>query len=209
MSFTPLRSRSRNLSAWFATRPELFTSERSPRKTITWAVIAGIMAIVTLLVALDPAGTVELLGGRVRSGLAIAGAFALPPVIVIVSVVMIFAGARRWRVKGGGVLSNAAINSVGASFPVDRALSVLREGSADSAGVIAALAAMKADSGNERLVTIWSSPADRAMYIAVLRVDGTAQWFDTEPITVDPDRYFDAKAYDLAAARGKTSIDGP
>lgn len=208
MSFTPLRSRSRNLSAWFATRPDLFTSERSPRKTITWAVIAGIMAVVTLLVFLDPTGTVELLGGRVRSGLAIAGAFALPPVLMVVSVVMIFAGARRWRVKGGGVLSNAAINSVSASFPVDRALSALREGHADSAGVIAALAAMKKDTGDERLVTIWSSPTDRAMYIAVLRVDGNVQWFDTEPITVDPERYFDAKKYDLAAARGRTSIDG-
>ncbi|MFJ4173042.1 hypothetical protein [Microbacterium sp. NPDC089696] len=207
MSFTPLRSKSRNLYAWFATRPDLFESERSPRKTITWGVIAGVMAVVALLVYLDPTATVELLGGRVRAGLAIAGAFALPPVIIIVSVIMIFVGARRWRVKGGGVLSNAAINSMSARFPVDRALDALREGSADSAGVIAALSAMKKDAGDERLVTIWSSPADRAMYIAVLRVDGNAVWFDTEPITVAPDRYFDAKKHDLAAALGKTSVD--
>lgn len=208
MSFTPLRSKSRNLYTWFATRPDLFTSERSPRKTTVWAVIAAVMAVVTLLVYLNPTGTVELLGGRVRGGLAIAGAFALPPLLIVVSVIMIFAGARRWRVKGGGVLSNAAINSVSASFPLDRALAALREGSADSAGVIAALTAMKKDRGDERLVTIWSSPADRAMYIAVLRVDGNVQWFDTEPITVDPDRYFDARKYDLAASLGKTSVDG-
>lgn len=208
MSFTPLRSKSRNLYAWFATRPDLFTSERSPRKTTVWAIIAGIMAVVTLLVYLNPTGTVDLLGGRVRAGLAIAGAFALPPVIIVVSVIMIFAGARRWRVRGGGVLSNAAINSVGAGFPVDRALAALREGSADSTGVIAALAAMKKDAGDERLVTIWSSPADRAMYIAVLRVDGNVQWFDDEPIAVDPERYFDARKHDLAASLGKTSVDG-
>ncbi|MDF2507734.1 MAG: hypothetical protein K0Q52_1593, partial [Microbacterium sp.] len=50
MSFTPLRSRSRSLNPWFATRPDLFVSERSPRKSATWLVIGGVMVIVTLLV---------------------------------------------------------------------------------------------------------------------------------------------------------------
>ncbi|KNY05434.1 hypothetical protein [Microbacterium sp. GCS4] len=208
MSFTPLRSKSRNLYAWFATRPDLFTAERSPRKTTGWAIVAGIMAVVALLVYLNPTGTVELLGGRVRGGLAIAGAFALPPIIIVVSVVMIFLGARRWRVKGGGVLLNPVIHGFSARFPVDRAIAALREGSADSQGVIAALTAMQKDAGDERLLTIWSSDADRAMYIGVLRVDGNVLWIDSEPITVDPDRYFDAKKHDLAAALGKTSLDG-
>ncbi|MFB4351376.1 hypothetical protein [Microbacterium sp. CR_7] len=207
MSFTPLRSKARNLYSWFATRPDLFESERSPRKTTGWAIVAGVMAIVALLVYLNPTATAELLGGRVRAGLAIAGAFALPPIIIVVSVVMIFVGARRWRVKGGGVLQNPVIHGFSSRIPVDQAVAALLRGSTDSAGVIAALSAMQKDAGDERLLTIWSSDADRAMYIGVLRVDGNTQWIDTEPVQVDPANYFDAKKHDLAATLGKTSID--
>lgn len=208
MSFTPLRSKSRDLSAWFATRPDLFEAERSPRKTTFWMIIAGVMVVLALVIYLNPLATVEFLGGRIRGGLAIAGAFSLPPVILIVSIVMLFIGARRWRVKGGGVLTNPVIHSISARFPAEQVVAALQRGSADSAGVVAALAALKKDSGDERLLTIWVSEDDRLMYVALLRVDGGAQWIDTEPITIGPDRYFDAKKHDLAASLGRASIDG-
>lgn len=208
MSFTPLRSKSRDLSAWFATRPDLFESERSPRKTATWGTIAGIMVVLALLVYLNPLATVESLGGRIRSGLAIAAAFGLPPVIFVICIVMIFLGARRWRVKGGGVLRNAVIHGYAARFPIEQVLTAIRTGSADSAGVIAALAALQKNRADDRLLTIWTSEADRAMYVGVLRVDGNRVWIDTEPFAVDSDRYFDARKHDLAATRGLTSIDG-
>lgn len=208
MSFTPLRSKSRDLSAWFATRPDLFESERSPRKTATWGIIAGIMVVLALLVYLNPLATVEALGGRIRSGLAIAAAFGLPPVIFVICLVMIFLGARRWRVKNGGVLRNAVIHGYATGFPIEQVLAAIRTGSADSAGVIAALAALQKNRADERLLTIWSSEADRAMYVGVLRVDGNRVWIDDEPFAVDSDRYFDARKHDLAATRGLTSTDG-
>lgn len=209
MSFTPLRSKSRDLYTWFATRPDLFEHERSPRKTTGWGIVAGIMVVLALLVYLNPTATAELLGGRVRGGLAIAAAFAMPPVIFVVSIVMIFVGARRWRVKGGGVLQNPVIHSCSAGFPIEQVLAALRQGSADSSGVIAALTAVQKDAGDERLLTIWSSAADRAMYVGVIRVGGDDKlWIDTEPFAVAPDRYFDAKKHDLAASLGRTSVDG-
>ena len=207
MSFTPLRSKSRDLSAWFATRPDLFESERSPRKTMTWAFIAMIMVVLALLVYLNPLATVELMGGRIRSGLAIVAAFVMPPVIFVVCIVMIFVGAKRWRVKGGGVLRNAVIHGYAAGFPIEQVLSSIRTGRADSAGVIAALAALQKNRADERLLTIWTSETDRAMYVGVLRVDGNKVWIDSEPFAVDPNRYFDARQHDLAAARGRMSIE--
>jgi hypothetical protein len=208
MSFTPLRSRSRNLSSWFATRPDLFTSERSPRKSTTWMLVAGLMVALMLVIYVNPLATVEVLGGRVRSGLAIAGAFALPPAIFVASIVMFFVGARRWRVNGGGVLTNPVIRGVAPGFPLDPAIEALRRGSSDSAGIVDALKAMIAHKGDDRLLTIWNSDADRAMYVGVLRVDGSRLWIDTEPFTVDPALYFDAKKHDLAATLGRASIAG-
>lgn len=208
MSFTPLRSKSRNLYTWFATRPDLFASERSPRKTTTWAVLAGVMLILALLVYLNPLATVETLGGRIRGGLAIAAAFAMPPVLFVICVVMIFVAARRWRVKGGGVLVNPVIHTYSSGFPIEQALAAIRTGSADSAGVIAAFTALQKDSGDDRLITIWSSDADRAMYVGLIRVDGNKLWIDTEPFAVDPERYFDAKKHNQAASLGHTTTDG-
>jgi hypothetical protein len=190
MSFTPLRSKSRNLYTWFATRPDLFESERSPRKTTTWAVLAGVMLILALLVYLNPLATVETLGGRIRGGLAIAAAFAMPPVLFVICVV------------------NPVIHTYSSGFPIEQALAAIRTGSADSAGVIAAFTALQKDSGDDRLITIWSSDADRAMYVGLIRVDGNKLWIDTEPFAVDPERYFDAKKHNQAASLGHTTTDG-
>ena len=201
MSFTPLRSRSRSLTPWFATRPDLFVSERSPRKSTTWVVIAGLMVIVTLLVYLNPAATTELLGGRVRSGLAIAGAFLMPPAVFVASIVMLFVGARRWRVRGGGVLTNPVIHGVPAGFSLDPVTAALQQGSSDSAGIVAALKEVIAHKGDSRLLTIWASEADRAMYIGVIRVDGKELWIDAEPIALDPELFFDAKELNRTALR--------
>ncbi|MDF2559225.1 MAG: hypothetical protein K0R99_671 [Microbacterium sp.] len=201
MSFTPLRSRSRSLSPWFATRPDLFVAERSPRKSATWLVIAALMVIVMLLVSLNPEATAELLGGRVRSGLAIAGAFFLPPAIFVASIVMFFVGARRWRIKDGGVLTNPVIHGVPAGFPLDQVVAALERGSADSAGIVAALKDVIAHKGDDRLLTIWTSATDRAMYIGVIRVDGKDLCIDSEPIALDPALFFDAKDLDRTALR--------
>lgn len=208
MSFTPLRSRSRSLNAWFETRPDLFVSERSPRKSATWLVIAGLMVVVMLVVYLNPEATVEALGGRVRSGLAIAGAFFLPPAIFAASIVMFFISARRWRLKGGGVLTNPVIHGVVAGFPLEQATAALQRGNSDSAGIVAALTDVIAHRGDDRLVTIWTSDADRAMYIGVIRVDGKDLWIDSEPVTVDPALFFDAKTLDRTAMREQAGLGG-
>jgi hypothetical protein len=201
MSFTPLRSRSRSLTPWFATRPDLFVSERSPRKSATWLVIGGVMVIVTLLVYLNPVATVELLGDRARSRPAIAGAFLMPPAVFVASIVMLFVGARRWRVRGGGVLTNPVIHGVPAGYSLDPVVSALHRGSSDKAGIVSALTDVIAHRGDDRLLTIWASDADRAMYIGVIRVDGKEVWIDAEPIALDPALFFDAKELDRTALR--------
>lgn len=208
MSFTPLRSRSRNLYTWFATRPDLFVSERSPRKSATWLVIAGLMGVVMLLVYLNPESTAELLGGRVRSGLAIAGAFFLPPAVFVAGIVMFFVSARRWRIKGGGVLTNPVIHGVAAGFPLDQTVSALQRGSSDSAGIVAALKDVIEHRGDDRLLTIWTSDADRAMYIGVIRVAAKELWIDSEPVAVDPALFFDAKELNRTAMREQAGLGG-
>ncbi|GGM35321.1 hypothetical protein [Microbacterium saperdae] len=205
MTFTPLRSKSRNLYPWFATRRDLFQPERSPKKTMTWGIIAGLMVVLALLIYLNPEATVDLLGGRVRSGLAIAGAFALPPVVFVVSIVMIFIGARRWRIKGGGVLTNPVIHGVSAAFPLEPVLDAIRAGRSEGDTIVAGLSAMQKAVADDRLLTIWASDEDRIMYVGVLRVDGDAIWLDAEPFRVDGDRFFDAKDLDAKARqRGVT-----
>ncbi|PRB18479.1 hypothetical protein [Microbacterium sp. MYb62] len=209
MTFTPLRSRSRDLSSWFATRPDLFVSERSPRRSTTWLLIAALMVILMVVVYASPDATVALLGGRVRSGLAIGGAFFLPPTVFAASIAMFFIGTRRWRVKGGGALTNPVVHGVAAGFPLDQATAALQRGSSDIAGIVDALKTVIAHRGDDRLLTIWTSESDRAMYIGVIRVDGKKLWIDSEPVPVDPALVFDVKELDRAALREHAGLDRP
>ncbi|WP_258068134.1 hypothetical protein [Pseudoclavibacter sp. RFBB5] len=189
------------MSVWFATRPEVFVSERSPRKTVFWLASAVAAGLVALLVYLNPTATVELLGGRVRSGQAVAGAFVLPPLAFVACIVLTFLVARRWRVRGGGVLKNPVILGVRAGFPLENVLTALEVGSARRGPAIEGLAAARLANGDDRLLTIWSSERDHVMVIAILRVDGNAVWIDSEPVMLAPDSYFDAEAYDREARR--------
>lgn len=209
MSLAPLRSTHRKLYSWFATRPDLFASESSPRKRAVWTVVAVVMVVLSLTVYLNAEATVELLGGRVKGGLAIAGAFALPPVLVVVSIVMIFVGSRRWRVKGGGVLTNPVIYGVDGSFPIRPLLETIRNGHTDAAEITEGFAAAQDSLGDDLLLSIWSSDADRVMYVGVLRVDGDAVWLDEQPFRVDGSDYFDAKALAVAASRRPPRVAGP
>ena len=208
MSFAPLRSTQRNLYSWFATRPDLFASESSPRKRAVWTVVAVVMVVLSLVIYLNAEVTVELLGGRVKGGLAIAGAFALPPVLLVVSIVMIFVGSRRWRVKGGGVLTNPVIYGVDGSFPIRPLLEAIRNGRTDAAEITEGFAAAQDSLGDDLLLSIWSSDADRIMYVGVLRVDGDAVWLDEQPFRVGGADYFDAKALAAAASRRPPRVAG-
>lgn len=208
MSFAPLRSTHRNLYSWFATHPDLFASESSPRKRAVWTVVAVVMVVLSLVIYLNAEATVELLGGRVKGGLAIAGAFALPPVLVVVSIVMIFVGSRRWRVKGGGVLTNPVIYGVDGSFPIRPLLEAIRNGRTDAAEITEGFAAAQDSLGDDLLLSIWSSDADRIMYVGVLRVDGDAVWLDEQPFRVGGADYFDAKALAAAASRRPPRVAG-
>lgn len=207
MSFAPLQSRSRSLKPWFRSHPELFVAERSGPQMIFWAVTAAVMVVVALLVYLNPNATVELLGGRVRSGLAIAGAFALPPMIFLVCVVMILRRSQRWRMRGGAVLTNPVVVGVDASFPVGTLVAAIRDGNDDA--IQAALTSAHRRLSDAWIVTVYSSEADRVMYVGVLRVDGDTVWIDDEPVRVD--RYIDLKSLDAAAVRaaGRTEEAQP
>ncbi len=199
MSFAPISSRSRNLSAWFATRPEDFVAERSPKRTWFWGITAAVFAVITVIVLLHPTDIVEMLGGRRRAGMAIAGSFFLPPAIALFSVVMIFVGSRRWRVRGGGVLTNPLVHGVTATFPTDLVVNAIRRGSTDRDGIITALTTAFKHPGDQLLITVWASNTDRVLYVGVLRVDGNRVWIDTEPVRVGPDRFVDLKPVDQAA----------
>ncbi|WP_258066161.1 hypothetical protein [Pseudoclavibacter sp. RFBA6] len=176
-------------------------SERSPRKTVFWLASAVAAGLVALLVSLNPTATVELLGGRVRSGQAVAGAFVLPPLAFVACIVLTFLVARRWRVRGGGVLQNAVILGVRPGFPLDDVVGALEQGSTRRQPAVEALASAQHTNGDDRLLTIWSSERDHVMVIAILRVEGNAIWIDQEPVMLGPDSYFDAEAYDREARR--------
>lgn len=199
MSFAPISSRSRNLSAWFATRPEDFVAERSPKRTWFWGITAVVFAVITAIVLLHPSDIVEMLGGRRRAGMAIAGTFFLPPAIALFSVVMIFVGSRRWRVRGGGVLTNPLIHGVTAAFPTDLVVEAIRRGSTDRDGIVTALTTAFTHPGDRLLITVWASNTDRVLYVGVLRVEGNRVWIDAEPVRVGPDRFIDLKPVDQAA----------
>lgn len=196
MSFVPMESRSRDLRVWFRAHPDLFVAERSGRQLLFWSIVASAMVASALLVYLNPEATVELLGGRVRSGLAIAAVFALPPVIFVVSIVMILRRAQRWRIRGGGVLRNPLVVGVDEAFPVDTLVSAIRDGREEA--IVSGLTAAHERPGDDRIVTVFASEADRVLYIAVLRVDGENVWIDKEPLRAG-DRFVDLKKLDSAA----------
>lgn len=196
MSFVPMESRSRDLRVWFRAHPDLFVAERSGRQLLFWSIVASAMVASALLVYLNPEATVELLGGRVRSGLAIAAVFALPPVIFVVSIVMILRRAQRWRIRGGGVLRNPLVVGVDEAFPVDTLVSAIRDGR--EGAIVSGLTAAHGRPGDDRIVTVFASEADRVFYIAVLRVDGENVWIDEEPLRAG-DRFVDLKKLDSAA----------
>jgi hypothetical protein len=196
MSFVPMKSRSRDLHVWFRAHPDLFVAERSGRQLLFWSIVAIAMVASGLLVYLNPEETVELLGGRVRSGLAIAAVFALPPVVFVVSVVMILRRAQRWRIRGGGVLTNPLVVGMDKEFPVDTLVSAIRDGGEET--IVSALTAAHRRPADDRIVTVFASAADRVLYIAVLRVDGEIVWIDEEPLRAG-DRFVDLKKLDSAA----------
>ncbi|WP_282847447.1 hypothetical protein [Microbacterium oxydans] len=168
---------------------------------IFWAAVSAAMVVVAVVVYLNPEATVELLGGRVRSGLAMAGVFALPPVIFVVSVVMIARRKQRWRVRGGGVLTNPIVVGVDAGFPTTPLVSAIRGGSDDQ--IMSELTAAHRRLGDDRIVTVFASEPDHVMYVGVLRVDGNSVWIDEEPVRVD--RFVDLKRLDAAALRASAT----
>lgn len=201
MSFAPMNSRSRSLGSWFATHPDRFVAERSRRQMIFWAAVAATMVVVAVVVYLNPEATVELLGGRVRSGLAMAGVFALPPLIFVVCVVMIARRKQRWRVRGGGVLTNPIVAGVDAGFPTALLVSAIRGGSDDQ--IMSELTAAHRRLGDDRIVTVFASEPDQVMYVGVLRVDGNSVWIDEEPVRVD--RFVDLKRLGAVALRASAT----
>ena len=201
MSFAPMNSRSRSLGSWFATHSDRFVAERSRPQMTFWAAVSAAMVVVTVAVYLNPEATVELLGGRVRSGLAMAGVFALPPVIFVVSVVMIARRKQRWRVRGGGVLTNPIVVGVDAGFPTAPLVSAIRGGSDDQ--IMSELTSAHRRLGDDRIVTVFASEPDQVMYVGVLRVDGNSVWIDEEPVRVD--RFVDLKRLDAVALRASAT----
>lgn len=172
-------------------------TERSRRQMLIWMVVAAAAVVVALLVYLNQDATVELLGGRVRSGLAVAGAFVLPPVIFAVCIVMILRPSQRWRVRGGGVLANPVVVGVDATFPVQSLVSAIREGTDEE--IVSGLTAAHRRVADSWVLTVFSSEADEVMYIGVLRVDGKTVWIDEEPVRVD--RFVDLKRLNALALR--------
>lgn len=201
MSFAPINSRSRSLGSWFATHSDRFVAERSRPQMTFWAAVSAAMVVVAVAVYLNPEATVELLGGRVRSGLAMAGVFALPPVIFVVSVVMIARRKQRWRFRGGGVLTNPIVVGVDAGFPTAPLVSAIRGGSDDQ--IMSELTSAHRRLGDDRIVTVFASEPDQVMYVGVLRVDGNSVWIDEEPVRVD--RFVDLKRLDAVALRASAT----
>lgn len=206
MTFTPIQSKSRSLNPWFKSRPDLFTPERSPKKTAMWAIIGGIGLIGTVLVFLNPTAVAEALDGSRRAGLATIGAFAIPPAITVLSLVMLLVGSRRYRLKGGDVMVNPISGMCGPGYFIPDAVAAIANAKADNATALTYIKHLTEPKQSTRMIQVWSAPANQHQFITVLRIDGNHVWIDNEPIHLGPDRYFDAKAFFAAATLGKTSL---
>lgn len=68
-----------------------------------FSVVVGLVS--TVLVLLNPDAVIDALGGTRRSGLAIVGAFVVPPVMVVLGIVFPFVWVHRFRVRDGGVVA--------------------------------------------------------------------------------------------------------
>lgn len=206
MTFTPIQSKSRSLNPWFKSRPDLFTPERSPKKTTTWGIIGGIALVGSILIFLNPAAVAEALGGSRRSGMAIIGAFVIPPAIVVLSAIMLLIGSRRYRLKDGDVMVNPISGMYGPVYPIQETVTALYNARADNATALSYLKPLTVPKQTNRMLQVWSSPASQHLFITILRIEGNQVFIDQEPMHLGPDRYFDAKKFWEAATLGKTSL---
>lgn len=211
----PIRTRSRSLHDWMRASPEQFERERSPRKTVTWGVIAGVGAVLLALALLLPGAVVEVLHGGRRPGLAVLAAYLVPAAMLVTGVVMQWFSFR-YRVRGGGVVRSGELFVVAGGLDLRGALDVLARGTRDPQleATIAWLEAQRVDPrvevGNQ-MVAIASAPESRRLWVGLLRMDARRRgdlWIDAEPVEVAGDAWFDVVAMRAAAARAATNTRG-
>lgn len=206
----PIRTKPRSLRDWFASEPERFTRERSPKRSTFWAVVGLVGLVSTVLVLLNPDAVIDALGGTRRSGLAMVGAFVVPPVMVVLGVVFQFVWAHRFRVRDGGVVARGVLFIVPESLDVRDAFEAFATGGTSPERVYQAmrfLSANKVDpqvQTGQKIVALEASPADRLTFAGVLRMDRTKRgvmWIDQSPLTIAGDHFFDPPVMQAEASR--------
>lgn len=181
--------------------PERFVRERSPGKTVFWAIVGVVGIVLTALVYLHPEAVVDMLGGRRRAGAAILGALVAPPALIVLGIVFQFVNVQRYRLRDGGVVRRGDIFVVRGDLDLRPALAAFRVGAEDEAGVRAALASLEASRVDPRvetgqqIVAFPEARQDRTAIVGVLRMDASDKgvlWIDEPPFEVAGDRYFEA-----------------
>lgn len=165
-----------------------------------WAVVAVVGLILTVLVLLHPEAPGDAFGGRSRGGMAILGAFVLPPALVVIGVVFQFVRVHRFRVRGGGVIGRTQLFIVPASLDVRDVFAAFTVGGRDLEHVRGAMTFLTANAidarvqTGQKIVVLQASPADRVTFAGVLRMDERERgvlWIDQEPLTITGEHFFD------------------
>lgn len=199
----PIRTTHRSLRSWFAAEPARFTRERSPKRTIFWAIVSLIGLVLTVVVLLDPAAVTENFAGRRRAGAAVLGAFVLPPALIVCGIVFQFLWIHRFRIRDGGLIGRGELFIVPHQLDVRDAFRAFAVGSTDPDRVREAMrfldshkANAEAQTGN-KIVALSASPDDRTTFAGVLVMDPRRKgvlWINQEPLTISGEHYFDPRA---------------
>lgn len=204
----PIRTTSRSLRAWYASEPERFTRERSPRRTIFWAIVALVGAVLTVVVLLDPQAVADVFGGRRRAGLAILGAFVIPPALIVCGIVFQFVWIHRFRVRDGDLVTRSTLFIVPGDLEVRDAFAAFSRGGTDPDGVRQAMRYLIDHAVDSRvqtgakIVALAAATTPATTLAGVLRMDERKKgvlWIHQEPLTMTGEHAFDPRALRDAA----------
>ena len=170
-TFTPIDEVGLQWGGLWRTRPDLARPERSPMRTVFFAVLAVVGAVFAVLVVVDPDAVFDAMAGGRREGLAVIGGFALPFLALALGVVGLIFWSRRWRVPGGGRFEDAWTVPFDHVDP-DRVHEVLRTATSQTDPVLVKLSSdLRVDNAPLRSryqVWVKHSPSDRLAVALVI-----------------------------------------
>ncbi|WP_430592523.1 hypothetical protein [Humidisolicoccus flavus] len=118
---------------WYTSRPDLFTREFVPFRTVVFGSLAAVGVVGALLVSLYPGSIAEAFTGRPNANVQTLLMLAAVPIIAtVLGAFGLVKLSRRWRVRDRGVLRPAAMRTLPAHTDLSRVLRELRASAGDA-----------------------------------------------------------------------------